>query len=158
MLVRSIFILQSLKHQSIIKFVNYILSPDESTIYLLFEPCKRGSLDKLKPVLQKRSLGRLTKFILFELAIALSYLKASSVAHRDLKPSNITFDSQGYLKIIDFDEAVCFDPHFPNLNQSKMLIDFGTASIIKASASAMWSIYSTRKRAGLAVMWVRIFT
>lgn len=158
MLVRSIFILQSLKHQSIIKFVNYILSPDESTIYLLFEPCKRGSLDKLKPVLQKRSLTKLTKFILFELAEALCYLKASSVAHRDLKPSNITFDSLGFLKIIDFDEAVCFDPHFPNLNQSKMLIDFGTAAITQASASAMWSICSTRRRAEPAATWAPIST
>lgn len=82
---------------------------------------------------------RLMKFILFELAVALSYLKTSNVAHRDLKPSNITFDSLGFLKIIDFDEAVCFDPHFPNLTQSKMLNDFGTSPPnIKESASPMW--------------------
>lgn len=158
MLVRSIFILQSLKHPSIIKFVNYILSPDESTIYLLFEPCKRGSLDKLKPVLQKRGLTKLTKFVLFELAAALSYLKASSVAHRDLKPSNITFDSLGFLKIIDFDEAVCFDPHFPNLNQSKMLIDFGTRAATQASASATWSASSAPRKAGPASTWARTST
>jgi serine/threonine protein kinase len=133
MLVRSIFILQSLKHQSIIKFVNYIISPDDSTIYLLFEPCKKGSLDKLKGVLSKRKEPKIIKLILYELALALCYLKASNVAHRDLKPSNITFNSKGELKIIDFDEAVCFDPRFTNLSQSKMLKDFGTREMTQES-------------------------
>lgn len=45
---------------------------------------------------------------MYQLAEGLAYLKSVSVAHRDLKPSNITFTSEGYLKIIDFDEAVCF--------------------------------------------------
>lgn len=46
------------------------------------------------------------------------------------KPPNITFDSRGQLKMIDFDEAVCFDPKFANLTQSRMLKDFGTAQLI----------------------------
>lgn len=127
MLVRSIFILQSLHHRGIIQFVNYILSPDDSNIYLLFEPCKRGSLDRLQRVLPRRPALRaaLTKFILYELAQVLAYLKARNVAHRDLKPSNITFNSQGQLKLIDFDEAVCFDAKFSSLSQEKMLRDFG---------------------------------
>lgn len=54
MFVRSMFILQSLQHRSIIKFVNYIISPDDSIIYLLFEACKKGSLDKLKQILLER--------------------------------------------------------------------------------------------------------
>jgi cell division cycle 2-like len=134
MLVRSIFILQALKHPSIIHFVNYIISPDDSTIYLLFEPCKKGSLERLEHVLDKRPQVRtkIIKYILYELAVALGYLKASNVAHRDLKPSNITFDSRGQLKLIDFDEAVCFDPKFSTLSQSKMLTDFGTLSVRQA--------------------------
>ena len=44
MLIRSIYILQHLNHPSVVRFVNYILSPDDSTIYLLFESAKKGSL------------------------------------------------------------------------------------------------------------------
>ena len=44
-----------------------------------------------------------------QLGVALKYLKSVAVAHRDIKPSNITFNSQACLKIVDFDEAVCFN-------------------------------------------------
>jgi serine/threonine protein kinase len=132
MLVRSIFILQALHHRGIIQFVNYILSPDDSTIYLLFEPCKRGSLDRVKRVLERRAQvrGKIIKYILYELAQVLAYLKSRNVVHRDLKPSNITFNSEGQLKLIDFDEAVCFDAKFSSLTQEKMLRDFGRAATI----------------------------
>ena len=53
--------------------------------------------------------------MIFELIEGLKYLKSVSVAHRDIKvylfiwkPSNIAFTSDGELRIIDFDEAVCF--------------------------------------------------
>lgn len=45
---------------------------------------------------------------MYQIAKCLYYLKSVSVAHRDIKPSNITFNSKGELKVIDFDEAVCF--------------------------------------------------
>lgn len=45
---------------------------------------------------------------MYQLAEGLEYLKSVAVAHRDLKPSNISFNSGGDLKIIDFDEAICF--------------------------------------------------
>jgi serine/threonine protein kinase len=45
---------------------------------------------------------------MYQLAEGLKYLKSVSVAHRDIKPSNLSFNSDGELKIIDFDEAICF--------------------------------------------------
>lgn len=45
---------------------------------------------------------------MYQLAEGLQYLKSVAVAHRDMKPSNISFTSEGMLKIIDFDEAICF--------------------------------------------------
>ena len=38
-----------------------------------------------------------------QLADALAYLHSRNVLHRDLKPSNIGFDSEGTLKVFDFD-------------------------------------------------------
>lgn len=51
---------------------------------------------------------------MYQLAQALIYLKSVSVAHRDIKPSNISFNSNGELKVIDFDEAVCYDSKILN--------------------------------------------
>lgn len=45
---------------------------------------------------------------MYQLTEALLYLKSVAVAHRDVKPSNISFSSEGELKLIDFDEAICF--------------------------------------------------
>jgi serine/threonine protein kinase len=121
MLVRSLCILQALQHRAIIQFVNYILSPDDS-IYILFEACKRGSLDDLKQVLPHRPHRlHIIKYILYQLAEALTYLGEKSVVHRDLKPSNITFDGKGQLKLIDFDEAVCFDSSLCSTAQLELL-------------------------------------
>ena len=38
-----------------------------------------------------------------------------------MKPSNITFNSEGQLKLIDFDEAICFEHKMTNAAQNKML-------------------------------------
>lgn len=98
----------------ILKFVKYIITKEDS-IYLFFEACKKGSLEKMKGFLMKLKEKTLIDFIIFQLVEGLKYLKSASVAHRDIKvllliskPSNIAFTSQGELRIIDFDEAVCF--------------------------------------------------
>jgi serine/threonine protein kinase len=77
---------------------------------MIFDACKKGSLSDIKKDLTPNNLNNLIRFILYQLAEGLSYLKAMKVAHRDLKvyfiyiqPSNITFNSEGQLKIIDFD-------------------------------------------------------
>jgi serine/threonine protein kinase len=84
--VRSIYILQRLRHPNLIRCLNYIISPDQDgTIYLLFDACKKGSLADLKTDLTTRKLYTIIRLILLQLADALSYLKAMKVAHRDIK-------------------------------------------------------------------------
>ena len=85
MIIRSIYILQYLDHPTVVKFVNYIISPDDSTIYLIFECAKKGSLRSLmEPLHSRPSLGN---YVLYQLAQALAYLKSKNVAHRDIKVS-----------------------------------------------------------------------
>lgn len=57
-LQRSVRILQNLNHKctftitkkGILKFITYIITNDDS-IYLMFEPCKKGSLESVKNVI-----------------------------------------------------------------------------------------------------------
>ena len=106
-LIRSARILQALSHPGIIDFVHYIIG-EEDEIFLVYEACKKGSLEEVKSQLYKAKDMVLIKEIMHQLCQALKYLKSVAVAHRDIKPSNLTFNSDGFLKVVDFDEAVCF--------------------------------------------------
>lgn len=77
---------------------------------------------------------------MYQLAEGLEYLKSVAVAHRDLKPSNISFNSNGDLKIIDFDEAICFK-EMEGLSKEE-----GFAKELMEETSTM-KMYSRRSRA-----------
>jgi serine/threonine protein kinase len=42
------------------------------------------------------------KFIVANIIIGLEFLHSCGVIHRDIRPHNLVFDSNGYIKIIDF--------------------------------------------------------
>lgn len=106
-LIRSTRILLALSHQNIIKFKHYVIGEDDD-IFLLYEACTKGSLEEIKAKITETSIDFIRE-ITYQLAQALFYLKSVAVAHRDIKPSNISINSQGELKVIDFDEAVCYN-------------------------------------------------
>jgi serine/threonine protein kinase len=83
--VRSIYILQQLQHPNIIRCVDYILPPQDISIYVLYEPGKKGSLDEIKGPLREQSNYGLIRYIMLQLAEGLEYLSSVKVAHRDLK-------------------------------------------------------------------------
>ena len=47
-----------------------------------------------------------TQFYVAFLLIVLDYLNSKNIIHRDLKPDNIVIDAKGYLKVIDFGNAI----------------------------------------------------
>jgi len=42
------------------------------------------------------------KFIVANIIIGLEFLHSCGIIHRDIRPQNLVFDSNGYIKIIDF--------------------------------------------------------
>lgn len=52
---------------------------------MLFEACKKGSLEEIKKPLFAMKMPTVTKLVLLQLAEALNYLKSEKVAHRDIK-------------------------------------------------------------------------
>ena len=77
------------------------------------------------------------------------------MVHRDLKPSNITFDGKGQLKLIDFDEAVCFDSSLCSVAQLELLGEFGMSVRMQAWELAKCWRCSIRRRVGPVVLWAR---
>eukprot|EP00344_Euplotes_crassus_P007690 CAMPEP_0197010312 /NCGR_PEP_ID=MMETSP1380-20130617/53742_1 /TAXON_ID=5936 /ORGANISM="Euplotes crassus, Strain CT5" /LENGTH=106 /DNA_ID=CAMNT_0042432157 /DNA_START=254 /DNA_END=574 /DNA_ORIENTATION=- len=51
---------------------------------------------------KKKFTEEQTKFFMSNIIIALEYIHNLGVIHRDIKPENLVFDSNGYMRIIDF--------------------------------------------------------
>ncbi|RWS01939.1 serine/threonine-protein kinase 32B-like protein, partial [Dinothrombium tinctorium] len=45
-------------------------------------------------------------FYLWEISLALDYLKSCKILHRDIKPDNILLDEAGHVHITDFNIAI----------------------------------------------------
>jgi serine/threonine protein kinase len=61
---------------------------------MIFDACKKGSLSDIKKDLIAKKMRNVIKYILYQLAEALSYLKSMKVAHRDLKVHSLTSSLQ----------------------------------------------------------------
>jgi serine/threonine protein kinase len=93
-------ILQELNHPFIIKMHSSFKNKEK--LFLLFDYFNGGDL-----FFHIHRSGKIfneceAKFIAAQLFLALSYLGENRVLYRDLKPENIIFDSEGYIRLIDF--------------------------------------------------------
>lgn len=67
-LIRSSRILQALEHKGIIRFIYYVIGDKDDEIFLIFEACKKGSLEEFKMNIFKMKEMTLIKEIMFQLA------------------------------------------------------------------------------------------
>ncbi|XP_068724572.1 uncharacterized protein [Montipora capricornis] len=112
-LQEEVYLLKSLKHPNIVKFIGTCLEGGVVNIFMEFVPggsiasilARFGCLDE--PVFR-----RYTK----QLLSGVSYLHGNNVIHRDIKGGNILIMSSGVLKLIDFG---CAKRLYMNLSMSR---------------------------------------
>lgn len=93
-------LLCSLDHPNIVKFLNYVESPQG--VYLIMEYVKGITL---KDFINKKNgliVEKKAYPIICEILDAFSYAHSKGIVHRDIKPSNIIIQEDGHIKVMDF--------------------------------------------------------
>lgn len=103
----------SLKHENVIKFEDYIETPNK--VYIFLEYAKNGDLfgfvNKNKP--NEQTMLRL----FYQTALAIQYIHSKNIMHRDLKPENILLDADMNVKLCDFGWSA---EYFENVNRETL--------------------------------------
>ena len=97
---------------------SFPLPPGPSLPYLPSSPCPYIFTSLLLPGgdlsyhLEKEGRFQVPRVRLYlaEIALALEYLRESSIIHRDVKPANMLLDSQGHVHLTDFNVACIVRP------------------------------------------------
>ena len=116
-------VLSSLTNERIIQVENCFF--DENNYYIITEYCKLGNLTNLQKKITTFSESQ-TKFIIFQLLNAVSYLYSRNFVHTDIKPNNILIDKSFkykgeefyYIKLLDFTSSNSKNKNSKNLESN----------------------------------------
>ena len=102
-ILNEIKIHRMLKHKYICQFIHSF--ENQKTINIILEHCENGTLYSL---LEKRGLLKEVevRYMMYQLAQALLYLKRKKIVHRDIKVDNIFLDKDYTVKLGDFGLAI----------------------------------------------------
>ncbi|XP_046849101.1 serine/threonine-protein kinase D3-like isoform X2 [Xenia sp. Carnegie-2017] len=111
-LKNEVAILQDLRHQGVVNLYHFFETVEK--IFVVMEKLKGDMLELILSSTKGRLTERCTKFMIYQILIALKHLHSKNVVHCDLKPENVLLSSN------------CSDCGFPQIK----LCDFGFARII----------------------------
>lgn len=77
---------------------------DDDRVYYLMEYAQGVTLFKVMKDIKPFAYSQVM-FFMANMLLILKHLHCRDLVHRDLKPENIIVDTQGYLKLVDFDTA-----------------------------------------------------
>ena len=114
--MREIKLLQSLRHQNIVRLYEMMVSSGTSSAcsnYFKYSPCSEGSVYMVFEYMDHDLTGVLSqtqfqftdahlKSLCHQMLAGLAYLHHKGVIHRDIKGSNILLNNRGELKLGDF--------------------------------------------------------
>jgi serine/threonine protein kinase len=107
LLLKEVFFNYSLQSQKFFpKDIKILLSIDNNYLFLVFKG-DNISLSKLikSGIIDYRTVGSLTKWIIYQITFALYILHENKIIHHDIKPENILISQEGNISIIDFGSA-----------------------------------------------------
>ncbi|PSK46188.1 Calcium/calmodulin-dependent protein kinase kinase 2 isoform A [Elsinoe australis] len=105
-----IAIMKKLDHPNLVGLIEVLDDPDEDSLYMVLEMCKKG-------VVMKVGLDEVAdpydddtcRYWFRDMFLGLEYLHAQGIIHRDLKPDNCLITHDDVLKIVDFGVSEMFD-------------------------------------------------
>ncbi|QDS69995.1 hypothetical protein FKW77_003323 [Venturia effusa] len=105
-----IAIMKKLSHPNVVSLVEVLDDPEEDSLYMVMEMCKKGvvmkvGLDtKADPYDEERCRHWFRDMIL-----GMEYLHAQGIIHRDVKPDNCLITADDVLKFVDFGVSEMFE-------------------------------------------------
>ncbi|KAL2128060.1 hypothetical protein VTI74DRAFT_9776 [Chaetomium olivicolor] len=103
-------IMKKLNHPNLVQLIEVLDDPEEDTLYMVMEMCKKG-------VVMKVGLGESAtpypeetcRYWFRDLILGIEYLHSQGVVHRDIKPENLLLTDDDVLKIVDFGVSEMFE-------------------------------------------------
>ncbi|KAK2009828.1 Pkinase-domain-containing protein [Colletotrichum eremochloae] len=105
-----IAIMKKLNHPNLVQLIEVLDDPEEDSLYMVLEMCKKGVVMKVGLTEQAEPYGEdLCRYWFRDLILGIEYLHEQGIIHRDIKPENLLLTEDDVLKIVDFGVSEMFE-------------------------------------------------
>lgn len=102
--------MKKLNHGNLVSLIEVLDDPDEDSLYMVLEMCKKGVIMKVGVDETADPYDEeLCRYWFRDLMLGIEYLHAQGVVHRDIKPDNCLLTEDDVLKIVDFGVSEMFE-------------------------------------------------
>lgn len=102
--------MKKLDHHNLVSLVEVLDDPQEDSLYMVLEMCKKGVV--MKVGLDERAEpypDEACRHWFRDMILGIEYLHAQGIVHRDIKPDNCLITHDDVLKIVDFGVSEMFE-------------------------------------------------
>ncbi|KAI1504213.1 kinase-like domain-containing protein [Biscogniauxia marginata] len=105
-----IAIMKKLDHPNLVSLIEVLDDPEEDSLYMVLEMCKKGVVMHVGLDEQAKPLDDEHCWTWFrDLILGIEYLHHQGIVHRDIKPDNLLLTEEDVLKIVDFGVSEMFE-------------------------------------------------
>ncbi|KAL8846439.1 MAG: hypothetical protein Q9221_008464 [Calogaya cf. arnoldii] len=105
-----IAVMKKLNHGNLVSLIEVLDDPDEDSLYMVLEMCKKGVIMKVGVDETADPYDEeLCRYWFRDLMLGIEYLHAQGVVHRDIKPDNCLLTEDDVLKVVDFGVSEMFE-------------------------------------------------